>query len=112
MNKKFELIQKRMNSFYGNRKIKIITKSREEYRQCVIIFYIFHNPNVFSSSQDLLGKFIEKFDKNIVYSKEEGTIENNNYMKIPIIWSDYYLSKEQINFIEGLNNITIDLKKK
>ncbi len=112
MNKKFELIQKRMNAFYGNRKINIITKSFEEHRQCVIIFYIFHNPNVFSSSQDLLGKFIEKFDKNIVYSKEEGSIENNTYMKIPIIWSDYYLSKEQINFIEGLNNITIELKKK
>ena len=92
-----------------NKKIKIITKSNEEYRKMVLTFFIFKNESIFTSCKDIIDKFNEKIGNNIIlWSKDR----NNENIIYPVIWSDYYLSKEQINFIKGLNNIQIELKKK
>ena len=92
-----------------NKNIKIITKSNEEYRKMVLTFFIFKNESIFTSCKDIIDKFNEKIGNNIIlWSKDR----NNENIIYPVIWSDYYLSKEQINFIKGLNNIQIELKKK
>ncbi len=92
-----------------NKNIKIITKSNEEYRKMVLTFFIFKNESIFTSCKDIIDKFSEKIGNNIIlWSKDR----NNENIIYPVIWSDYYLSKEQINFIKGLNNIQIELKKK
>ena len=92
-----------------NKKIKINTKSKEEYRKMVLTFFIFKNESIFTSCKDIIDKFNEKIGNNIIlWSKDR----NNENIIYPVIWSDYYLSKEQINFIKGLNNIQIELKKK
>ena len=92
-----------------NKKIKINTKSNEEYRKMVLTFFIFKNESIFTSCKDIIDKFNEKIGNNIIlWSKDR----NNENIIYPVIWSDYYLSKEQINFIKGLNNIQIELKKK
>ena len=92
-----------------NKKIKIITKSNEEYIIIVLIFFIFKNKSIFTSCKDIIDKVNDKIRNNIIlWSKDR----NNENIIYPVIWSDYYLSKEQINFIKGLNNIQIELKKK
>ena len=92
-----------------NKKIKIITKSNEEYRKMVLTFFIFKNESIFTSCKDIIDKVNDKIRNNIIlWSKDR----NNENIIYPVIWSDYYLSKEQINFIKGLNNIQIKLKKK
>ena len=92
-----------------NKKIKIITKSNEEYRKMVLTFFIFKNESIFTSCKDIIDKVNDKIRNNInLWSKDR----NNENIIYPVIWSDYYLSKEQINFIKGLNNIQIELKKK
>ena len=92
-----------------NKKIKIITKSNEEYRKMVLTFFIFKNESIFTSCKDIIDKVNDKIRNNIIlWSKDR----NNENIIYPVIWSDYYLSKEQINFIKGLNNIQIELKKK
>ena len=70
----------------------------------VLTFFIFKNERIFTSCKDIIDKFNEKIDNNIIlWSKDR----NNENIIYPVIWSDYYLSKEQINFIKGLNNIQI-----
>jgi hypothetical protein len=92
-----------------NKKIKIITKSNEEYRKMVLTFFIFKNESIFTSCKDIIDKVNDKIRNNIIlWSKDR----NNENIIYPVIWSDYYLYKEQINFIKGLNNIQIKLKKK
>ncbi len=92
-----------------NKNIKIITKSNEEYRKMVLTFFIFKNESIFTSCKDIIDKFSEKIGNNIIlWSKDR----NNENIIYPVIWSEYYLYKEQINIIKGLNNIQIELKKK
>ena len=75
----------------------------------VLTFFIFKNESIFTSCKDIIDKVNDKIRNNInLWSKDR----NNENIIYPVIWSDYYLSKEQINFIKGLNNIQIELKKK
>ena len=99
----FYKIQEKMNIF-NFKKMKIITKNIEEYRQIIMIFLIFRN-SIFKSAEDLKREFIKYFQNNIII------YDIKDKKKIPIILSDYYLSIEQRKFIKNLENIEIILNK-
>ncbi len=88
-------VQKRLEIFQS-KKIKIITKNLEEYRKIIIFFLIFKNSK-FKSIEEVKNQFNTYFKNNIIICGKE--------KNIPIILSDYYLSKEQIEFIKDLKNI-------